>query len=145
MLQAFNTGHDGSISTGHANGPQDMLSRLETMVLMGIELPLPAIQRQIASGIDILIHLGRLRDKSRKVLKIMEVLGYDQERILLQPIFTFQETGEEDGRIKGKWLKHTELRNTEKLLAAGSFSKREGNCTDKEHTFAECDRDIILC
>lgn len=77
MLQAFNTGHDGSISTGHANSPRDMLSRLETMVLMGIDLPLPAIQRQIASGIDILIHLGRLRDKSRKVLKIMEVLGYE--------------------------------------------------------------------
>lgn len=145
MLQAFNTGHDGSISTGHANSPQDMLSRLETMVLMGIDLPLSAIQRQIASGIDILIHLGRLRDKSRKVLKIMEVLGYEQEKIVLQPIFTFEETGEEDGRIKGRWIRHTELCHTEKLLAAGNFSKREGNCTDEEHPFAECDRGIILC
>lgn len=145
MLQAFNTGHDGSISTGHANSPQDMLSRLETMVLMGIDLPLSAIQRQIASGIDILIHLGRLRDKSRKVLKIMEVLGYEQEKIVLQPIFTFEETGEEDGRIKGRWICHTELCHTEKLLAAGNFSKREGNCTDEEHPFAECDRGIILC
>ena len=145
MLQAFNTGHDGSISTGHANSPQDMLSRLETMVLMGIDLPLPAIQRQIASGIDILIHLGRLRDKSRKVLKIMEVLGYEQERIVLQPIFTFEETGEEDGRIKGKWLCHNELFHKEKLLAAGNFTKREGNRTDEEHSFAECNRDIILC
>ena len=122
-----------------------MLSRLETMVLMGIDLPLPAIQRQIASGIDILIHLGRLRDKSRKVLKIMEVLGYEQERIVLQPIFTFEETGDEDGRIKGKWLCHNELFHKEKLLAAGNFTKREGNRTDEEHSFAECNRDTILC
>lgn len=145
MLQAFNTGHDGSISTGHANSPRDMLSRLETMVLMGIDLPLPAIQRQIASGIDILIHLGRLRDKSRKVLKIMEVLGYEQEKIVLQPIFTFEETSEEDGRIKGKWLKHTDLRNTEKLLAAGNFQKREGNYTDEKYFPSEPDRDVVLC
>ena len=74
MLQALNTGHDGSLSTGHANSPKDMLSRLETMVLMGMDLPLPAIQRQIASGLDIIVHLGRLRDKTRKVLEVTEVL-----------------------------------------------------------------------
>ena len=73
MLQALNTGHDGSLSTGHANSPKDMLSRLETMVLMGMDLPLPAIQRQIASGLDIIVHLGRLRDKTRKVLEVTEV------------------------------------------------------------------------
>jgi len=81
MLQAFNTGHDGSISTGHANSPDDMMSRLSTMVLMGIKLPLEAVMRQIASGIDILVHLGRLRDKSKgKLLEIMEVLGYEKRR-----------------------------------------------------------------
>ena len=90
MLQAFNTGHDGSISTGHANSPDDMMSRLSTMVLMGIKLPLEAVMRQIASGIDILVHLGRLRDKSRKVLEIMEVLGYEKGEIRLQPLFSFQ-------------------------------------------------------
>lgn len=83
MLQAFNTGHDGSLSTGHANSPADMLARLETMVLMGMEIPLPAVQRQIASGIDILVHLGRLRDKSRKLLEIEEVLGYEKDGIRL--------------------------------------------------------------
>lgn len=145
MLQAFNTGHDGSISTGHANGPRDMLGRLETMVLMGMELPLPAIQRQIASGIDILIHLGRLRDKSRKVLKIVEVLEYDQNEIVLLPIFTFQETGEENGRIKGKWIKHAEISNTEKLLAAGNFPKRKRDHDGEEHSSADADRDTVLC
>ena len=121
MLQAFNTGHDGSISTGHANSPKDMVTRLETMILMGMELPLPAIQRQIASGVDILIHLGRIRDKTRRVLKIMEVVGYDQTGIVLKPLFTFQEAGEGSGRIKGSWLKESELTNTDKLLAAGYF------------------------
>lgn len=123
MLQAFNTGHDGSISTGHANSPQDMLGRLEMMVLMGMEIPLSAVRRQIASGIDILIHLGRIRDNSRKVLKIMEVLDYDQEGIKLQPIFTFQETGEKNGKVQGKWLKQGELEHRDKLLAAGNFAK----------------------
>ena len=75
LLQALNTGHDGSLSTGHANSPEDMLSRLETMVLMGIEIPLPAIRRQIASGIDVIVHLGRMRDRSRKVLQILEILS----------------------------------------------------------------------
>lgn len=120
MLQAFNTGHDGSISTGHANSPKDMLSRLETMVLMGMNLPLEAIQRQIASGIDILIHLGRMRDKSRKVLEIMEVLGYEDGTIQIQPLYSFRETRTEDGRIKGEWVKVAELTHTEKLLAAGN-------------------------
>ena len=87
MLQALNTGHDGSLSTGHANSPKDMISRLETMVLMGMDLPLPAIERQIASGLDIIVHLGRLRDKSRKVLEVTEVLGYWDGQIHLQTIY----------------------------------------------------------
>ena len=122
MLQAFNTGHDGSMSTGHANSPRDMLSRLETMVLMGMELPLAAVQRQIASGIDILVHLGRLRDKSRKVLEIMEVMGYEEGEIKLQPLFSFKETGSKNEKIQGEWVKCRELAGTEKLMAAG-YSK----------------------
>lgn len=119
MLQAFNTGHDGSLSTGHANSPQDMISRLETMILMGMELPLPAVERQISSGIDIFVHLGRLRDKSRKLLEIVEVVGYEDGEIKLNPLFTFHETGEEDGKIQGEWVKGQELFKKEKLLAAG--------------------------
>lgn len=131
MLQALNTGHDGSLSTGHANSPGDMLSRLETMVLMGMDFPLPAIRRQIASGIDILIHLGRLRDKSRKVLEVTEVMGYQDGEILLQPIYSFEETGEENGKIQGVWKKIHELSHTGKLLAAGC--KTEEKDRDVRH------------
>lgn len=126
MLQALNTGHDGSLSTGHANSPKDMLSRLETMVLMGMELPLPAIRRQIASGIDLIVHLGRLRDKSRKVLEVTEILDYQDGEILLQPIYSFQETGEKNGKIQGVWEKVHDLTHTGKLLAAGYKEAAEG-------------------
>ncbi|MCF2683738.1 CpaF family protein [Faecalicatena contorta] len=118
MLQALNTGHDGSLSTGHANSPRDMLSRLETMVLMGMELPLPAIQRQIASGIDIIVHLGRMRDKSRKVLEVTEVLGYDRGEILLQTLYRYEEE-QAGGRKSGGWKKIHELTHRKKLLEAG--------------------------
>lgn len=91
MLQALNTGHEGSLSTAHANSSRDMLSRLETMTLMGIELPLEAIRRQIASGVDILVHLGRMRDKSRKVLEITEVCGFEKGEIQTQPLYRWQE------------------------------------------------------
>ena len=87
LLQAYNTGHAGGLSTGHANSPADMLNRLETMVLMGMDIPLAAIQRQIASAIDVIIHLGRLPDKSRKVLEIAEVLGYEQGLSLIHIYF----------------------------------------------------------
>ena len=119
MLQALNTGHDGSLSTGHANSPQDMLGRLETMVLMGMDLPLPAIRRQIASGVDIIVHLGRLRDRSRKVLEVTEILEYREGGILLQSLYRYIETGERNGKIQGEWKKENELAHTEKLLAAG--------------------------
>lgn len=118
MLQSMNTGHCGA-SSGHSNSPKDMLSRLETMVLMGMELPLPAIQRQIASAIDIIIHLGRLRDKSRKVLQIVEVLGYENEEIQLQTLYEFQEREIVNGKIQGEWVKVNEIQKKEKLLAAG--------------------------
>ena len=119
MLQAFNTGHDGSLSTGHANSPKDMLSRLEMMTLMGMDIPLSAVQRQIAAGIDIMVHLGRLRDRSRKVLEIVEVLGYEKDEIRLQSLFSFRETGEQNGKIQGEWVKNADLLRQEKLLAAG--------------------------
>ena len=125
MLQALNTGHDGSLSTGHANSPKDMLSRLETMVLMGMEMPLPAIRRQIASGIDLIVHLGRLRDKSRKVLEVTEILDYQNGEILLAPIFCFEETGEKHGKIQGIWKKVHGLTHTGKLLAAGYREEAE--------------------
>ncbi len=95
MLQAMNTGHDGSMSTGHANSPKDMLARLETMVLMGIDMPLLAIRSQIASGIDIIIHLGRLHDKSRKVLEIDEVDGIKNGEIVLRKLFELKKKGNE--------------------------------------------------
>ena len=118
MLQSLNTGHCGA-SSGHSNSPEDMLSRLETMVLMGMEIPLSAIRRQIASGIDIIIHVGRLRDKSRKVLKMVEILGYENGEIILQTLYEFREKNVVDGRIKGEWVKVNEMQNKEKLYEAG--------------------------
>jgi pilus assembly protein CpaF len=119
MLQALNTGHDGSLSTGHANSSRDMLSRLETMVLMGMDLPLEAVRRQIASGVDIIVHLGRLRDKSRRVLEIVEILGFENGEIITTPIYEFRETGEKNGRVEGELVKVRELANKDKLRAAG--------------------------
>lgn len=115
MLQALNTGHDGSLSTAHANSARDLLSRLETMALMGMELPLAAIRRQISSGVDIIVHLGRLRDKSRRVLEIVEILGYEEGEIVTKPIYKFTETGEENGKVLGKLLRVGELKHTDKL------------------------------
>lgn len=119
MLQALNTGHDGSLSTGHANSSNDMLARLETMVLMGMDLPLAAVRRQIASGVDIIVHLGRLRDKSRRVLEIVEVIGYEHEEVITAPLYRFLETGEEDGRVLGELVKTDKLTHVEKLHSAG--------------------------
>jgi len=119
MLQAFNTGHDGSCSTGHSNSCKDMLSRLETMVLMGAEIPLPAIRQQIASGIDIIVQLGRLRDKSRKLLEIAEVEGIENNEIKLNTLYKFKEQGEKEGRIIGGWEKVGKLIHTDKLYASG--------------------------
>lgn len=119
MLQAMNTGHDGSLSTGHANSCQDMISRMETMVLMGMELPLTAIRAQIAAGVDILVHLGRLRDRSRRVLSIVEVAGVEQGNIILNPLYEFVEMGEKNGKITGSWQKKGELIHQGKLYRAG--------------------------
>lgn len=119
VLQAMNTGHDGSLSTGHANSNRDMLSRVETMVLMGMNLPLPAIRSQIASGIDILVHMGRMRDKSRKVLSIAEITGILEGEIQLNELFRYEEAGEKQGGICGKLMHIGKLQNTEKCARAG--------------------------
>jgi pilus assembly protein CpaF len=125
MLQAMNTGHDGSLSTGHANSSKDMLSRLETMVLSGAIMPLEAIRQQIASAIDIMVHLGRIRDKSRKVLEITEVLDYKEGNIQLNTLYEFIEEGEtKDGKVMGS-LRRTdnEMVNTLKFKMAGVSDK----------------------
>jgi len=124
MLQAMNTGHDGSLSTGHANSTADMFSRLETMVLSAAALPLEAIRQQIASAIDIIIHLSRVRDRSRKVMEISEVAGYKDGQIHLNTLFKFEESGTgEDLKVEGL-LKSTGSRliNKEKLKMAGIFA-----------------------
>ena len=122
MLQAMNTGHDGSLSTGHANSTADMLSRLETMVLQGAEgLPLEAIRQQIASAVDIIIHLSRLRDKSRKTMEITEIVGYENGHIVLNPLYVFEEDEKSTlDRVSGS-LKRTSnpLRNDLKLRLMG--------------------------
>lgn len=115
MLQACNTGHDGSLSTGHANSARDMLSRLETMVLMGMDLPVTAIRQQIASGIDILVHLGRLRDKSRKLMEISEVVGMKNKEIQLSTLF---ELDTETGGMP-VWKRKNELIHRDKMIQAG--------------------------
>lgn len=120
MMQCLNTGHDGSMSTGHANSAQDMLSRLENMILMGMDIPLAAIKKQIVSGIDILVHLGRLRDRSRKVLEVSEVLDCEEDRIRLNPLYKFEETGESgEGRVLGSLVRKGGLVHDHKLKAAG--------------------------
>lgn len=121
MIQAMNNGHDGSLSTGHGNSPKDMLARLETMVLMGMELPVSAVRRQIASGIDIMVHLGRMRDKSRKVLEIIEITGYryETEEILTHTLFAFEEGRNSGEKVKGKLVRKGDLQQRKKLERAG--------------------------
>lgn len=119
MIQAMNTGHDGSMSTGHANSARDMLSRLETMILMGMELPVSAIRGQLSAGIDLIVHLGRLRDRSRKLLEVAEVTGIQEGQITLSTLFRFQEEGERNGKIIGKWEKENEIANRQKFQMAG--------------------------
>ncbi|MBS7174085.1 MAG: CpaF family protein [Blautia caecimuris] len=126
MLQAMNTGHDGSLSTGHANSTRDMLSRLETMVLQGNDgLPLPAIRQQISSALDIIIHLSRLRDKSRRTMEITEVLGYENGEIQLNPLFVFKETeGSTLEKVEGHLVRTgNPLRNDYKLRLQGVSSR----------------------
>lgn len=119
MLAAMNTGHDGSLSTGHANSCEDMLKRLETMVLMGLDIPLAAVKQQIASAVDIIIHLTRMRDKSRKVLKICEVVGMKDGDIETNTLFEFREYGTSGEKLQGSLRKVRDLMQVEKLAHTG--------------------------
>ena len=120
MLMAMNTGHDGSMSTGHGNSPQEMLLRLETMYLYGMDIPLLAIRNQLASSLDIMIHIGRLRDNSRKIMSVCEVMGVKNGEVVLNKLYEFVEEGEdENGKILGRFVKRSELIHREKLRRAG--------------------------
>lgn len=119
-----NPRHDGSLCTGHANSARDMLYRLETMVLMGMDIPLSAVRRQIASGLDVIVHLGRLRDKTRKVLEIVEVTGFENGEIQTGILYKFVETGEtQDGKVVGKLEKRKELLFIQKMKEAGMVAE----------------------
>ena len=126
MLQAMNTGHDGSLSTGHANSTEDMLSRLETMVLQGkAQLPLEAVRQQIASAVDIIIHLSRLRDKSRKTMEITEIVGYENGKIILNPLYKFEEDENTTlEKVSGKLVRtENKMIHTKKLELSGITEK----------------------
>ncbi len=118
VLQSFGTGHDGSFSTGHANSAREMITRLETMSLMGGEIPLAAIRSQIVAGVDIIIHLGRMKDKSRKLLQIVEVIGMERGEVTLQPLYEYKEM-RKDEKTQGVWIKENRLLHQEKLVRAG--------------------------
>ena len=121
MLNAFNTGHDGSMSTGHGNSSKDMLRRMETMVLMGVDMPVSAIKGQISSAIDIMVHLGRLRDHSRRVLEITEIADYKNNEIIFNPLFVFHENHKNTSHKVTGALQRTKnpLQNTLKLQMSG--------------------------
>jgi len=121
MLQAMNTGHDGSLTTAHSNSPRDTLARVETMALMaGMDLPVRAIREQIASAVDLIVHQNRLQDGSRRVVSVTEVVGMEGDTITMQDIFTFEQTAIEDGRVMGE-LRPTGLRpkGLDKIEGAG--------------------------
>lgn len=123
MLQAMNTGHDGSLSTGHSNSTQDMISRLETMVLSGADLPVSVVRQQISSAIDIFVHLSRLRDRSRRITEISEVVGMDGDQVRINPLYRFRETGEAEGCVTGQLEScGNPLMNIDKLGMAGITS-----------------------
>ncbi len=126
MLQAMNTGHEGSLSTGHSNGAKDMISRLETMVLSGADLPVPVVRQQIASALDIVVHLSRFRDSSRRVAEICEVTGIERGEVQLSTLFRFEEKGEREGAVFGSLRRVAQLRDLGKLRHAGLLKEAEG-------------------
>ena len=141
LLSVMNTGHDGSLSTGHANSPKDMLKRLEALVLTAVDIPLLAVRSQIASAIDIVVQLGRLRDRSRKVLEIDEMIGMDGTEIIMRPLYCFKEQGEDEkGNVIGQ-LAATKnaLYHTQKLKAAGMELPElsDGHQAEKGDDYAE--------
>ncbi|MBP3965786.1 CpaF family protein [Paenibacillus lignilyticus] len=135
MLAAMNTGHDGSLSTGHSNSARDMIARLETMVLSGADLPIAVIRQQISSAIDIIVHLSRLRDRSRRVIEISEVIGVRDGEVMLQSLYRFQEDGEREGRVLGalRRCENMKLQGTWKLQMAGmTVAEIEAGITEGE-------------
>lgn len=143
LLTCLNTGHDGSLSTCHANSTADTVIRLETMVLMGMELPLQAIRRQIASGVDLIVYLGRLRDKSRRLLEITEVTGMEGEQVELNPLFLFRVTGERDGKICGIQERVGEMKQIEKFQRAGMWQTEKGISDGYELRTAPADGNFL--
>ncbi len=136
MLNAMNTGHSGSLSTGHANSARDMISRLETMVLMAVDMPLIAVKQQISSAIDIIIHLGRLRDKSRRILEIVEVLEVENGQIQLNSLYKFHEDGMCSNEIKGQLLKENTLIKVDKMKTSGLYEEyKRGEIIRRENRF----------
>jgi pilus assembly protein CpaF len=123
MTNSMLTGHDGSLSTGHGNSAKEMLLRLETMILMGYDMPVLAIRQQLAAAIDVIVHLGRLRDNSRRVLEISEIAGVENGEIKLHPLYQFQETGEQNGKVCGSLVKMGEIRNKTKLMQSGLWKE----------------------
>lgn len=143
LLTCLNTGHDGSLSTCHANSTADTVTRLETMVLMGMELPLQAIRRQIASGVDLIVYLGRLRDKSRRLLEITEVTGMEGEQVELNPLFLFRVTGERNGKICGIHERVGEMKQIEKFQRAGMWQTEKGISDGYELRTAPADGNFL--
>lgn len=134
ICSAMNCGHDGSMSTVHSNSAEDTLLRVETMILMAAQIPVQAIRRQISSGVDIIVHLGRVRDKTRKVLEIVEITEMKGEHIIVNPLFKFQESGQSElGDVIGRLIKVGELRNVTKLRAAGLRITKSGNEASKNN------------
>lgn len=134
MIQAMATGHDGSLSTGHGNSPKDMMSRLETMVLMGIDIPLAAVRQQLASSIDIIVHLGRLRDKSRRVMEIAEIVGISEGEVELNTLFKFKEEmeSESEGEEKGEREKREKTRDREVTGIKGRLVRTDNKMVKTE-------------
>ncbi len=123
-LNAMLTGHEGSLSTGHANSVKDMLLRLESMVMSaGEALPLSAVRQRIASALDVVVHLGRLRDRTRRVMEITEVVGYEGDEIVLNPIFHFDSDGGGDGEIQGRLVRVNQLVQLGKLRLSGNYER----------------------
>lgn len=143
LLTCLNTGHDGSLSTCHANSTADTVTRLETMVLMGMELPLQAIRRQIASGVDLIVYLGRLRDKSRRLLEITEVTGMEGGQVELNPLFLFRVTGERNGKICGIQERVGEMKQIEKFQRAGMWQTEKGISDGYELRTAPADGNFL--
>jgi pilus assembly protein CpaF len=121
MANSMLTGHDGSLSTGHGNSAREMMLRLETMILMGYDMPVAAIRGQLSAAIDIVIHLGRLRDNSRRVLEVCEVTGVENGQICLNTIYEFIEAGSKDGKVIGALKKTGDLNNVDKIIRSGEM------------------------